>query len=194
MIQLIIQLCRYVTQHAGSISKLNLSCCPRITDAGIAQLGAPDSPSLENLTHLYLTGCPQLTNISLEHLKRCKKLNYLDIKNIPQITVVGLSKFLNQLVEAETTGARTTKMIVKHSLPTSQLEIPNLHKNFYQSEMVSSSNSLTSPGPPSGISSLSTTNNVHPPASNPSSFHAGKLNGGTSGATAKNSIVVNLQP
>ncbi len=139
---------RYVTQHAGSISKLDLSCCPRITDAGIAQLGAPDSPSLENLTHLYVTGCPQLTNISLDHLKRCKKLVFLDIRNIPQITVVGLSKFLKLLNEAENSGIRLAKMVVKHSISTSQLDTPNLHKNFYQSEMVSSSNSLTSPGPP----------------------------------------------
>lgn len=145
---------RYVTQHAGSISKLDLSCCPRITDAGIAQLGAPDSPSLENLTHLYLTGCAQLTNISLDHLKRCKKMIHLDVQNIPQITIVGLSKFLNHLAEAETSGSRTVKMVVKHSLPTSQLDIPNILQTFYQSEMVSSSNSLTSPGPPPLTSSL----------------------------------------
>jgi len=55
-----LSLFRYVTQHAGSITKLDLSCCPRITDAGIAQLGAPDSPALENLTHLFLSGCPQV--------------------------------------------------------------------------------------------------------------------------------------
>lgn len=136
---------RYVTQHAGSIAKLDLSSCSRITDAGIAQLGAPDSPSLENLTHLIVTGCPQITNISLDHLKRCKKLIYLDIKSIPQITVVGLTKFFNQLAEAEASGIRTSKMVVKHSLSTAQLELPNLHQNFYQSEMVSSRNSLTSP-------------------------------------------------
>lgn len=143
-----------MTQHAGSISKLDLSSCPRITDAGIAQLGAPDSPSLENLTHLYLTGCPQLTNISLDHLKRCKNLVHLDVRNIPQITVVGLSKFLTQIAEADSSGARSKKLTVKHSYPASQLDKPNLHQNYYQSEMISSTNSLTTPGPHPGVASL----------------------------------------
>jgi len=90
---------RYVTQHAGTIARLDLSCCPRITDAGIAQLGAPDSASLENLTHLYISGCTQLTNISLDHLRRCRKLVHLDVQNIPQITIAGLNKFLSHVTQ-----------------------------------------------------------------------------------------------
>lgn len=136
----------------------------RITDAGIAQLGAPDSPSLDNLTHLYLTGCPQLTNICLDHLKRCRNLVYLDIQNIPQITVVGVSKFLNQV------GGGRPNMVVKHSLPSSQLDLQNLHENFYQSEMISSNNSLTSPVP-----------QPHPYA-------------GGSGKQQPNSLIVSIMP
>lgn len=109
---------RYVTQHAGSIAKLDLSCCARITDAGIAQLGAPDSPSLENLTHLHIAGCPHLTNISLDHLRRCKKLVYLDVQNIPQITVAGLNKFLSHV---------PSKIVVKSSFPSNMVDA-NLHQ------------------------------------------------------------------
>lgn len=110
---------RYVTQHAGTIARLDLSCCPRITDAGIAQLGAPDSPSLENLTHLYITGCPQLTNISLDHLCRCRKLIYLDVQNIPQITITGLNKFLSQVAMGPDSKR---KIVVKSSHPPNMID------------------------------------------------------------------------
>ena len=105
-----------MTQHAGSIAKLDLSTCSRITDAGIAQLGAPDSPSLENLTHLNISGCPQLTNISLDHLRRCRNLKYLNIRNIPGITIAGLSKF-HGLV-SNSVGGVSTKVEVEsdHSM------------------------------------------------------------------------------
>ena len=89
-------MCSYITQHAGSISKLDISTCSRITDAGIAQLGAPDSPSLQNLVALNVSGCPHLTNISLDHLRRCRNLKTLDIRNIPQITLSGLTKYHSQ--------------------------------------------------------------------------------------------------
>jgi len=138
---------RYITQHAGSISNLDLSCCPRITDAGIAQLGAPDSPSLENLTHLCIAGCPQLTNISLDHLRRCKNLKYLDIQNIPQISMSGLSKFL---------GHVHNKVRVKSSHVTSQIEynvnssvIPSSSTNLPHSM---NSNLMSSVGKSSALS------------------------------------------
>jgi len=97
---------RYITLHAGSISSLDISTCSRITDAGIAQIGSPDSPSIQNLTSLNVSGCLQLTNISLEHLKKCRNLKYLDIRCTTQVHYSALCKYLSQVPPK-------TKIVVK---------------------------------------------------------------------------------
>jgi hypothetical protein len=77
----------------------------------------------------------KVTNISLDHLGRCLGLEILDVRNVRQISLVGLSKFV---------GGTRGGVSVRHSLPPADLAAA-LRASFYQSEMVASRNSLTSP-------------------------------------------------
>ncbi|KAJ8968905.1 hypothetical protein NQ314_002046 [Rhamnusium bicolor] len=84
---------RYVTQHLPSLQHLSLSLCPRISDAGIAQLSTKPANTVTNLMSLDLSHSKLVTENSLEHLSKCEKLTKLDCRHSLQISTQALIKF-----------------------------------------------------------------------------------------------------
>ncbi|KAJ8954239.1 hypothetical protein NQ318_005835 [Aromia moschata] len=84
---------RYVTQHLPSLQHLSLGLCPRISDAGIAQLTTRPANTVTNLISLDLSHSKLVTENSLEHLSKCEQLVTLDCRHALQISTQALIKF-----------------------------------------------------------------------------------------------------
>ncbi|CAH0549530.1 unnamed protein product [Brassicogethes aeneus] len=84
---------RYVTQYLPSLEHLNLSLCPRISDAGIAQLSTKPSNTVTSLISLDLSHSKLVTESSLDHLSKCENLVRLDCRHNLQISTQALIKF-----------------------------------------------------------------------------------------------------
>lgn len=84
---------RYVTQYLPNLSQLNLSSCPRITDAGIAQLTTKPANTIINLISLDLSHSKLVTESSLDHLSKCENLIRLDLRHSAQVSTQALIKF-----------------------------------------------------------------------------------------------------
>ena len=59
---------RYITQYLPQLSQLSVASCWKLSDAGLAQLGAQDSSTSESLTLLDISNCRQITDNGLPHL------------------------------------------------------------------------------------------------------------------------------
>lgn len=70
-----------------SLTELDLTQCYDITDDGLAHLA-----TLASLTTLYLVGCQNITDDGLAHLKVLAGLTLLDLSGCYNITLAGLSK------------------------------------------------------------------------------------------------------
>ncbi|XP_044762854.1 jmjC domain-containing histone demethylation protein 1-like isoform X3 [Coccinella septempunctata] len=84
---------RYVTQYLPNLKELSLAFCPRITDAGIAQLSTKPANTVTNLVTLDLSHSKLITETSLEHLSRCENLTRLDCRHSLQVSTQSLIKF-----------------------------------------------------------------------------------------------------
>lgn len=84
---------RYVTQYLPNLISLSLSSCPRITDAGIAQLSTKPAGTVTNLVNLDLSHSKLVTETSLEHLSKCENLIRLDLRHSTQVSTQALIKF-----------------------------------------------------------------------------------------------------
>lgn len=84
---------RYVTQYLPNLHHLSLSLCPRISDAGIAQLTTKPANTVANLISLDLSHTKLVTETSLDHLAKCEKLTRLDCRHAYQISTQALIKF-----------------------------------------------------------------------------------------------------
>ncbi|CAH1115324.1 unnamed protein product [Psylliodes chrysocephalus] len=84
---------RYVTQYLPNLQHLSLGMCPRISDAGIAQLSTKPANTVTNLITLDLSHSKLVTENSLEHLSKCEKLITLDCRHSLQISTQALIKF-----------------------------------------------------------------------------------------------------
>ncbi|KAH1011633.1 jmjC domain-containing histone demethylation protein 1 isoform X1 [Dendroctonus ponderosae] len=84
---------RYVIQYLPNIQHLSLSMCPRISDAGIAQLSTKPANTVTNLTSLDLSHAKLVTEASLDHLAKCEKLIRLDCRQALSISTQALIKF-----------------------------------------------------------------------------------------------------
>lgn len=84
---------RYVTQYLPNLISLSLSSCPRITDAGIAQLSTKPAGTVINLVNLDLSHSKLITETSLEHLSKCENLIRLDLRHSTQVSTQALIKF-----------------------------------------------------------------------------------------------------
>ena len=89
-----ISMCKNVTDNGvtsisylTAIQHLDISQLSLIKDFGIAQL----SKKLHRLKHLNLNGCILLTDRSLNYLSRCKRLQYLDITQCPELSNEGVT-------------------------------------------------------------------------------------------------------
>ncbi|XP_050499642.1 jmjC domain-containing histone demethylation protein 1-like [Diabrotica virgifera virgifera] len=84
---------RYVTQYLPKLQHLSLGMCPRISDAGIAQLSTKPANTVTNLVSLDLSHSKLVTETSLEHLSKCENLVRLDCRHSLQISTQALIKF-----------------------------------------------------------------------------------------------------
>lgn len=84
---------RYVTQYLPNLQHLSLSLCPRISDAGIAQLTTKPANTVTNLISLDLSHTKLVTETSLDHLSKCEMLTRLDCRHAYQISTQALIKF-----------------------------------------------------------------------------------------------------
>lgn len=84
---------RYITQFLPNLENLSLSLCPRISDAGIAQLTTKPATTVMTLVSLDLSGAKLITELSLEHLGKCENLVRLDCRHASQVSTQALIKF-----------------------------------------------------------------------------------------------------
>lgn len=84
---------RYITQFLPNLGNLSLSLCPRITDAGIAQLTTKPAATVTTLISLDLSGSKLITELSLDHLSKCENLIRLDCRHASQVSTQALIKF-----------------------------------------------------------------------------------------------------
>uniref|UniRef100_A0A4W5LGB8 F-box/LRR-repeat protein 15-like leucin rich repeat domain-containing protein n=1 Tax=Hucho hucho TaxID=62062 RepID=A0A4W5LGB8_9TELE len=83
-----------VAYHCHSLTSLELSHCPHISDQGIAR----GAPYLARLQHLYLSCCNALTDRSLSMLvQHCKRLRTLDISMCKRISLTTVELLQSQL-------------------------------------------------------------------------------------------------
>ncbi|GIY20312.1 hypothetical protein CDAR_206162 [Caerostris darwini] len=100
---------RLLAHHLPLLSKLDLSHCHKVTDMGIAVLGAAKATRLQFLD---VSSCSNITDTSLEALKRCNNLAHLDLRDCGQVTEAACSKFVGQ--NRQTLMQKEAKFIKKH--------------------------------------------------------------------------------
>ncbi|XP_075146747.1 lysine demethylase 2 [Haematobia irritans] len=83
---------RYITQSLPHLVHLDVSSCQRITDAGVAQIGTSPT-AIANLIELNLSACRLVSELSLDHLAKCDKLIWLDLRHVPQVSTQAVIKF-----------------------------------------------------------------------------------------------------
>ncbi|CAL1290006.1 unnamed protein product [Larinioides sclopetarius] len=100
---------RLLAHHLPLLSKIDLSHCHKVTDMGIAVLGAAKATRLHSLD---VSSCSNITDTSLEALKRCTNLAHLDLRDCGQVTEAACSKFVGQ--NRQTLMQKEAKFIKKH--------------------------------------------------------------------------------
>jgi serine/threonine protein kinase len=81
-----------VLQELGAnIRELNLTECPAISNRSLAAVAR-----LPNLRRLMLRGC-RISDDGLDHLSKCKSLDYLDVTNCKQLSPQAIEKLHNEL-------------------------------------------------------------------------------------------------
>ena len=73
------------------LTRLDLTRCKRITDAGLAHL-----PALAKLEHLDLSGCEWVTDAGLVHLAKMPALRHVGLRNT-QVTDTGAARLLRAI-------------------------------------------------------------------------------------------------
>ncbi|ESO95381.1 hypothetical protein LOTGIDRAFT_116838 [Lottia gigantea] len=85
-----------IVQHMTFLEKLGLSYCMRLTDAGIETLFGGSNPLTSTIKELDLSGCNQLTDISVAFtFKSCSSLMSLTFKSCPKINRLSIQKFVD---------------------------------------------------------------------------------------------------
>lgn len=84
---------RLLVQHLSLLSSFSISQCRKITDMGIAVLATAKAVKLNKLD---VSGCVNVSDTSLESLKRCVNLTYLDMRECPQVSMPACQRFMTQ--------------------------------------------------------------------------------------------------
>ena len=85
-----------MTEHLSRLEVLDLSYCTRITDKAIYYLSNSKAATQETLRHLILTGCRQLTEVSLQMIKSFKYLTEVNVSGCKEISRDKLRHFRMQ--------------------------------------------------------------------------------------------------
>uniref|UniRef100_A0A8C6PEX2 F-box and leucine-rich repeat protein 2 n=1 Tax=Nothobranchius furzeri TaxID=105023 RepID=A0A8C6PEX2_NOTFU len=84
--------------HCPRLQALSLSHCELITDDGIRALSS-STCGQERLTVVELDNCPLITDVTLEHLKNCHRLERIELYDCQQVTRAGIKRIRAQLPE-----------------------------------------------------------------------------------------------
>uniref|UniRef100_A0A3Q2VWX5 F-box/LRR-repeat protein 2 n=1 Tax=Haplochromis burtoni TaxID=8153 RepID=A0A3Q2VWX5_HAPBU len=82
----------------GLIFLFSLSHCELITDDGIRALSS-STCGQERLTVVELDNCPLITDVTLEHLKTCHRLERIELYDCQQVTRAGIKRIRAHLPE-----------------------------------------------------------------------------------------------
>ncbi|KAM4724895.1 F-box/LRR-repeat protein 2 isoform 1-T2 [Anableps anableps] len=82
--------------HCPRLQALSLSHCELITDDGIRAL-SNSTCGQERLTVVELDNCPLITDVTLEHLKSCHRLERIELYDCQQVTRAGIKRIRAQL-------------------------------------------------------------------------------------------------
>lgn len=82
---------RLLAHHLTQLTNIDLSNCHKVTDMGIAILGAAKSSKLISLN---VSSCSNISDTSLDSLKRCHNLSLLDLRDCNQVSSVACQKFV----------------------------------------------------------------------------------------------------
>uniref|UniRef100_A0A8C4ZXP0 F-box/LRR-repeat protein 2 n=1 Tax=Gadus morhua TaxID=8049 RepID=A0A8C4ZXP0_GADMO len=77
--------------HCPRLQALSLSHCELITDDGIRALSS-SACGQERLTVVELDNCPLITDVTLEHLKSCHRLERIELYDCQQVTRAGIKR------------------------------------------------------------------------------------------------------
>ncbi|KAG8005183.1 F-box/LRR-repeat protein 20 [Nibea albiflora] len=77
--------------HCPRLQALSLSHCELITDDGIRALSS-STCGQERLTVVELDNCPLITDVTLEHLKSCHRLERIELYDCQQVTRAGIKR------------------------------------------------------------------------------------------------------
>ncbi|XP_041759441.1 F-box/LRR-repeat protein 2 isoform X3 [Coregonus clupeaformis] len=84
--------------HCPRLQALSLSHCELITDDGIRALSSSVCGQ-ERLTVVELDNCPLITDVTLEHLKNCHRLERIELYDCQQVTRAGIKRIRAHLPE-----------------------------------------------------------------------------------------------
>ncbi|XP_071396838.1 F-box/LRR-repeat protein 2 [Centroberyx affinis] len=84
--------------HCPRLQALSLSHCELITDDGIRALSS-SACGQERLTVVELDNCPLITDVTLEHLKSCHRLERIELYDCQQVTRAGIKRIRAHLPE-----------------------------------------------------------------------------------------------
>ncbi|XP_010795114.1 F-box/LRR-repeat protein 2 [Notothenia coriiceps] len=84
--------------HCPRLQALSLSHCELITDDGIRALSS-STCGQERLTVVELDNCPLITDVTLEHLKSCHRLERIELYDCQQVTRAGIKRIRAHLPE-----------------------------------------------------------------------------------------------
>ncbi|KAG1701334.1 Lysine-specific demethylase 2B [Nymphon striatum] len=84
---------RLLVQNLSLLSSFSISQCRKITDMGIAVLATAKALKLNKVD---VSGCINVSDTSLESLKRCVNLTYLDMRECSQVSLTACQRFISQ--------------------------------------------------------------------------------------------------
>lgn len=83
---------RLLSHNLPLLTNIDLSNCEKVTDMGIAFLG---SAKAAKLISLRISACNNISDTSLDSLKRCLNLSLLDLRDCHQVSPAACQKFIS---------------------------------------------------------------------------------------------------
>jgi len=95
------------------VTQIDISHCHKITDMGIAVLGAAKATKLKSLN---ISSCNNISDTSLDSLRRCSSIVHLDVRDCPQVTVSACHQFISLNQSKNSLIIKDIKLIESQSI------------------------------------------------------------------------------
>ncbi|XP_015787809.1 lysine-specific demethylase 2A [Tetranychus urticae] len=100
---------RLLCNHLPQLTRIDLSNCQKVTDMGVGFLGASKA---SKLVALNLSSCSNISDASLDALKRCTNIVHLDVRDCSQVSTIACQKFIATSSSKTRLMMKQTKLIV----------------------------------------------------------------------------------